>query len=213
MTQHLILALLSVAIAAGTALAGPTPSGTTAPKTLAIPNADSGGEGFVIAEAIAAENGASQRARELVRKAAAGDVPIASVPMSMSGVKTITCKGIYDYPHAGKSSARKKVNAHLIVACQGTVALDAQFTQITGSSRMLDLTDGRTGAVTTKKARGSLRVGGDLACLAAAHRYKGVGTASILFPPGYTPGSGKTGAKSVERKFARSTDTGDCIMK
>ncbi len=165
MNQHLILALLSVLMATGTALAGSTSPATTAPKPPAVREADGDGDGFVIAEAIAVEDAASPRARELVRKAAAGDVSIASVPMSVSGVKTITCKGSYDYPHAGKSSARKKVNAHLIVTCRGTVAIDAQYTQITGSSRMLDLTDGRIGAVTTKTARGSLRVGGDLACL------------------------------------------------
>lgn len=171
MTRHLIVALLSVAIAMGTVLAEPISAGTATLRALTFTENDRGSGGFVIAQAIAAEDSASPRVRKLVSQVATGEVPIASVPLSVSGVKTITCRGSYDYPHAGKSSARKKVNAHLIVTCQGTVALDAQFTQITGSSRMLDLTDGRAGAVTTKTARGSLRVGGDLECLAAAHRY------------------------------------------
>jgi hypothetical protein len=189
-----------------------TPGGT--PATAPFDGeTDQGGKWFIIGEAIAAEGGASYAARDLVTRAATGEVQISAVPLAMSGVKTITCRGTYDYPHAGASSARKKVNAHLIVTCLGTVPLDAQFTQLRGSSRMLDVTDGRVGAVSTKSGRGSLRVGGDLACLAKTHSYQAVGTTSIVFPPGYTPGSSKTGAKSTKRKFARDSSTGNCALR
>lgn len=169
-------------------------------------------DGFVIGEAVRAD-GVSADARDRVHAIADGRTTLDALPTAVSGLKTITCKGRYDYPHAGDSSGFKRVNAHLIVTCTGTVPLDAQFTQITASSRMTDITGGRLGLVSTKSGRGSLRVGGDLACLAATRSYQAVGSVSLLFPPGYTPGATKSGAKSVIRDFARNPNTGNCVLK
>jgi len=139
----------------------------------------------------------------------AGKRLISETPLAVAGIKTIKCEGSYDYPHLGKSSAYKKVNAHFTVTCVGTIPSDARFTQLTISSKMLDTTDGRVGLVSRTSGRGRVMVGGDLACLAPTHRYRAVGAASILFPPGYTSGSAQARAKSVEKRLARDPDTGN----
>lgn len=201
-TSRVLLVAVGAALMWSHAMVAPQASSAAEPES----------DGFVIGEAVRVD-GVSADARELVDAIADRRTTVDAVPEAVSGLKTITCKGRYDYPHAGESSGYKRVNAHLIVTCTGTVALDAQFTQITASSRMTDITSGRLGLVSTKSGRGSLRVGGDLACLAATRTYQAVGSVSLLFPPGYTPGATKSGAKSVTRDFARNSSTGNCVLK
>lgn len=159
------LRVAGVALTVGLIWSGTAASALASTPARAFPDDDS--ELVVLGEAVALTPDATAQEQDIVGKVAIGALSIDAVPQSTAGLKTITCSGRYDYPHAGSSSNRKKVNAHLIVTCSGTVAADARFTQITMQSRMMDTTDGRLGAVSTGTAIGSGRIGGDLACVAA----------------------------------------------
>lgn len=115
------------------------------------------------------------------------------------GTTPITCQAGYDMAHPGTSSAKRKVNAHLIVKCKGT---DAGKVIISLKSRMRE--GGRSGVPSFRKGKKEVRVGGDLACLSAPRMYQAIGDLKMLFPTGYNPIYHSNTKYSKPKKFKRN---------
>jgi hypothetical protein len=129
---------------------------------------------------------------------------------SSSRADVISCHGAfkghkaYDAPHPGRSSHRRKVNAHLSIVCTGG---GAAATLVTVTSRMVD--GHRVGAPGTRSGLGRARTGGDLRCLKKKRAYQAKGTVKVKFPPGYEPPTATAHPRSVIRVFKRAA-SGRC---
>lgn len=117
----------------------------------------------------------------------------------------IRCHGEYDYPHPGKSSHRRAINAHMSVSCRGGMAAQ---TRIQAQSRMTD-TAGRMGRVSSQSGLQNVKVGGDLNCTTDRRNYRAVAAVKFTFPAQYVPRVITAGAKSVVRSF-RLNSNGMC---
>ncbi|MCD0450561.1 hypothetical protein LO762_15380 [Actinocorallia sp. API 0066] len=155
------------------------------------------------APALAAESYVTEDGTARITVDAEGDFTIVASPAAPSSrAGEIVCTGAfrnrkpYDHPHAGHSSDRKKVNAHLSIKCTGP---GAGATVVTLTSRMSD--GRRIGKASTKTGRGGARVGGDLVCLKQKRTYQALGTISIKFPPRYTPPAASRTVKSPSKPF------------
>lgn len=117
----------------------------------------------------------------------------------------VGCGSAYDNLHPGKSSDRRRVNAHHTVTCKGT---DAHLVKIVVTSRMAS--GGRVGTTYSNTNKKQVRTGGDLACKPTTSVYQAYGTYKVTFPTGYKPLTPLSASKFSERANFKQLKDGTC---
>lgn len=129
-----------------------------------------------------------------------GDVSgVVASSRSASGAR-ITCYfGYTDWPHPGKSSNRRKINAHLNIDCNGP---KSGLTYVNVRSTMHSRK--REGRESADGGWGHAKTGGDLRCIKKKRLYRAHGKVYIKFPPRHTPQTATGSPKSKKRVFKKN---------
>lgn len=112
----------------------------------------------------------------------------------------------YDFPHPGRSSNKRAINAHLSVDCKGPGS-NATFVKV----RSVMHSARRNGGPSFGQGMGGAKTGGDLRCVKKKRVYRARGFVRVKFPPGYKPPGGTRTPTSVARVFKKNRRTGKCV--